>query len=1103
MRTAIPFGVIAACIMTLMGGCAHSSLPEDISVDDPYYHTLASASVDLHIVGELRLIRSNKETRRSGFLTTIAVRPDTVARVDVTIPSGGTGFNPRCSQGHVEFSQPIILHSAGESPRQIRRIERQDTSIPREHGLFEEIVALAAWVFHDPTGALRRFRTSYVRLGSASIDTACFRLRPKSRIECDGIVIVTGNDSYLTLRDVAVTTLIPSESPPVLRGHYRAAIKLQDGSFLSGLGFEVAPSAGVIESAGSFQLQDGELHLSSVARTNLDLERATITLRIGGTLTSERLSVTGGSILAQRNLWTHKGEFSCDFQLSLAPGELDLPVPAGKLSGHHEGIGPSRYQSIYGENRTSSVTWTTASSTQVRSAYIEQSIGRSKLSLTMPSIVLDPIRIDQWTDVALTAEGRHFPLRSVTRHGPEGRLEINARAGSSVLSHRKLVFPLNSADAPSIGKMDLAVVDGTISIDRRGTTLELPGYQGGLRIQPRSGFGLEGVLRPSGTLPLPTLAMNIADDAIELSGGTLTFLPDTTQRIRIDDLSYAISSSALSRILFNNHNNTETDLPQNLLKASNIGRMQGLRIASGSIHSLSHSRVTTESGRGSLSSPLLQIDWLSRINIQSVFDRIDWKPQPWPIELRVPFPVVRSQLPQDGAIIAQHIKKRHVWNNHEHPFKRHEIVQVILGQAANDETRNRLGIDWAGMSAGNGLINIKGYWRAHIKLPVLRDEHDGTFHGKLYAAVDYGKLRSTAVFEVEKSGSSFVNIITLGLFNRVVNFVLTRKLNDALNNALRNSLGNDFILGSGPLRDLVSARLVANDNGTAFLEVSVGTRPEKIDWHRVRGRRVVWADHTGSGDAEFNGNGPELRATFRITFDRKTARLRTEFHAKETKSDWTEGKGHDEFLVYTAPPGYSIAGIAGQLTYRDLILNVDRDHRTNTLRNNLGSFRLYGDSDGDDIGSYTRLETDFDFQMPVLLERDPSASAPLTPLTVGFSALASTRGNFSFSAPPPGTLDELRLPISAPNLVSLVSDLDVLARLRGTVIGPEDIAKFKHEGVFAPNRVATVVGGMISTPANIPLYKGAGDQLKLVHIDRADLRTVDDDLVLTVSAEIK
>lgn len=112
----------------------------------------------------------------------------------------------------------------------------------------------------------------------------------------------------------------------------------------------------------------------------------------------------------------------------------------------------------------------------------------------------------------------------------------------------------------------------------------------------------------------------------------------------------------------------------------------------------------------------------------------------------------------------------------------------------------------------------------------------------------------------------------------------------------------------------------------------------------------------GSGDNEFNGNGPTVYLTGSVTRTPREATLRLYFDAKETKKDWTEVAGPLHATVYRAPDGWRIDRIASatSVSFGPVTAAEDDHWRAKTFE--LGSGGLLsqiavnGDTRGDDVG---------------------------------------------------------------------------------------------------------------------------------------------------------
>src|SRR5690349_7727244 len=134
----------------------------------------------------------------------------------------------------------------------------------------------------------------------------------------------------------------------------------------------------------------------------------------------------------------------------------------------------------------------------------------------------------------------------------------------------------------------------------------------------------------------------------------------------------------------------------------------------------------------------------------------------------------------------------------------------------------------------------------------------------------------------------------------------------------------------------------------------------------------------GSGDRDFGGNGPNVtcNVTLSISPDKKSLLATVNFHAKETKSDWTECGGSATYVLFNCGPfKQSIVSINSPTT--SSCSYTDNDHEEDFItggghskiktlaqnsdwglvgmdtRNVVAFFRCQGDNDGDDVSVKT------------------------------------------------------------------------------------------------------------------------------------------------------
>jgi hypothetical protein len=117
-----------------------------------------------------------------------------------------------------------------------------------------------------------------------------------------------------------------------------------------------------------------------------------------------------------------------------------------------------------------------------------------------------------------------------------------------------------------------------------------------------------------------------------------------------------------------------------------------------------------------------------------------------------------------------------------------------------------------------------------------------------------------------------------------------------------------------------------------------------------------------NGDKEFEGHGPNMNmsAMLDISTDALSIKLIIDLDAAETVWDWTEARGHWEFILYNAPVGWHIQGINYPLLPTTCFYK-DVDWEEDTCLPGFGSFiqffKAIGDTHGDDVGNCTLDDT--------------------------------------------------------------------------------------------------------------------------------------------------
>lgn len=138
----------------------------------------------------------------------------------------------------------------------------------------------------------------------------------------------------------------------------------------------------------------------------------------------------------------------------------------------------------------------------------------------------------------------------------------------------------------------------------------------------------------------------------------------------------------------------------------------------------------------------------------------------------------------------------------------------------------------------------------------------------------------------------------------------------------------------------------------------------------VDGLKVTFRPpRAGRGDADFAGHGPAVTTLVTLFPAADALRARVYMKARETRSDWTEASGSQDFELYRPPTGWVIERLPGATQASHSY--VDSNH-------NLDSFDLggglvkrleyVGDTDGDEAGTRAQVTVVFN-RVPVELRQ--------------------------------------------------------------------------------------------------------------------------------------
>lgn len=289
------------------------------------------------------------------------------------------------------------------------------------------------------------------------------------------------------------------------------------------------------------------------------------------------------------------------------------------------------------------------------------------------------------------------------------------------------------------------------------------------------------------------------------------------------------------------------------------------------------------------------------------------------------------------------------------------IVQRAIGTAGVEA---RCTVDFLGRRAIQSLHHIRA-WLLDEPLPSFSP----TFCQAVPSGVERQLVQNGTVNQLELYGYDFDGKTVLD--------VAEGASGDPLRVFLRSSSGQEvdvsqyldrpthylFTLnlgGNGVRLNDNSARLMFRWNNSLIGSVAVIQPVTPVCQERIRlfnvGQVTVVPTRQGSGDREFDGNGPRVDISARVFQNGNRIQARLNMVATETKSDWTRGSGSNTVNVGQPDPGFRIDQILTP-TFRSLNY-TDDDHGTDDFRYGSGDvvqwIKVVGDTGGDDIGSGTQ-----------------------------------------------------------------------------------------------------------------------------------------------------
>ncbi len=326
---------------------------------------------------------------------------------------------------------------------------------------------------------------------------------------------------------------------------------------------------------------------------------------------------------------------------------------------------------------------------------------------------------------------------------------------------------------------------------------------------------------------------------------------------------------------------------------------------------------------------------------------------------------------------------------------RSEISDLISRTEAQGGVELRCDADFVRERIREELVRLKAKFLGQPE-PVV----DPAFCQVVPIAVDR-ELIPDRLKQVEFYGYNFTQASGLGVFLEGASGQrsnVTDKLDKPTTYAMTLKFG-----ANGVQLDNASARLVLEWSGKQISSVAViqPTTPvctSKVQTVSPGDIGPFMPPKIGQGDADFNGNGPDVNADVTLIVAPQTLTAKVHMHARETRSDWTEAEGWQIYQLYAPEPGWKIEQVVGKTSsshhYVDSNQTEDSfDFGTGEL---VRRFVYVGDTSGDEAGTRTSVKVTFNDIHLVLVQTAncvPDTAIKALQLNGLLSTRASTRLN--------------------------------------------------------------------------------------------------------------
>lgn len=287
---------------------------------------------------------------------------------------------------------------------------------------------------------------------------------------------------------------------------------------------------------------------------------------------------------------------------------------------------------------------------------------------------------------------------------------------------------------------------------------------------------------------------------------------------------------------------------------------------------------------------------------------------------------------------------------------RNEVSDLLNRSVAATGTELRCNVDFIGSRVRHALVRIRARL-LHQSVPPV----EPALCHVVPAAVDMA-LDSSRRNKLEFFGYDFdTTPIKVMLHNKSGMTDVSSKLDRLTHYHMTLNLGANGV----PLSNVSDRLTLEWENrpisSIAVIQPATPVCQEKTEPPYVRNTYLSFTPPHTRGDREYSGNGPEVWATARWVKEDTRVNLHLWMKAKETRSDWTTAEGERIEPYYTAPSGWRIDSIEGNLESSAHYVDTDHndDRQGGGPNGPVKEFKFRGDRDGDDAGIYTGVDVTF------------------------------------------------------------------------------------------------------------------------------------------------